>query len=182
MSGLTAKIDANDVVITNSTLQAVNANTLKLYLRIAANAAGGVLKKIASGMATEKTGLLKKSFAVKVVNKKNGNWQITVGANRKITRVRRGKTRIGWQSFTRLKIVSVEGGASYQQFSRGRRGVYQKNIIKPSRYLHLAGKGRKNRFMEPAAIAGRLAAIAAMKAKLSEQLSKEKRNVIITQG
>lgn len=104
------------------------------YLRIATNAAGGMIKNEAVSRVPQRTKLLKQALGVKVTQKRNGEWYAVIGAKRGMKRgvkvSRSGNIRkMGKRTTSNLRFTP--GG----QFVR---------VIDPARYIHLAEKGTKS--------------------------------------
>lgn len=107
------------------------------YLRIALNAAGGQLKSAAVSRVPLRTKLLKQSLAVKVTQKKNGEWYVVVGAKRGMKR----SVRITAKGTT--KTLSKRATSNLKFTPGGSRTQY----IDPARYIHLAEKGTRSHFV-----------------------------------
>lgn len=104
------------------------------HMRIAMNAAGGMLKNAAVSRVPQRTRLLKQSLAVKVQQKKSGEWFAVVGAKKGMKRAVRttkaGATKaLSKRATSNLKFTPGGGSRQY---------------IDPARYLHLVEKGTKS--------------------------------------
>jgi HK97 gp10 family phage protein len=118
-------------------LQGVTDAIKRKYLRIAMNAAGGQLKRAAVSRVPQRTKLLKQSMAVKVTQKKNGEWYVVVGAKRGMKRAikttRTGKIRaLSKKATSNLNFTPGGGGKQYAD---------------PARYIHLAEKGTRSHYV-----------------------------------
>lgn len=104
------------------------------HMRIAMNAAGGILKQGAISRVPIRTKLLKQALGVKVTQKKNGEWFAVVGAKRGMKRAvrttKKGTTKaLSKRATSNLKFTPGAGGQQY---------------IDPARYLHLVEKGTRS--------------------------------------
>jgi hypothetical protein len=117
-------------------LKDVPAGIQRKHMRIAMNAAGGILKTGAVGRVPKRTGLLKQSLGVKVTQKKTGDWYVVVGAKRGMSRgiktTRKGNVRaLSKKATSNLRFTP--GGSSTR--------------INPTRYLHLVEGGTRSHFV-----------------------------------
>lgn len=106
------------------------------HMRIAMNAAGGLIKKDATARVPKRTGLLKQAMGVKVTQKRDGNWYTVVGAKRGMSRGMK-TTRAG-----RVRALSKRA-TSNLRFTPGGSNAR----INPARYLHLAEAGTRAHFV-----------------------------------
>lgn len=151
------RVENGDLRRTIATLANLPKNVRNKAVRIGLNAAGGIIKRDVESKTPIDLGYLKRSYAVKVTQKKSTkDWHLTVGGNRKKQWKARGGTRIG----TRVK---------------GKRPIYDKTI-KPSRYLHLANNGSKGKpghhFIEATVASAGIAATAKAIAKINSEILK----------
>lgn len=107
------------------------------HMRIAMNAAGGLLKTAAISRVPQRTKLLKQAMGVKVTQRKNGEWYLVVGSNRGMKRAvritRKGTTKsLSKKATSNLKFTPGAGGTKH---------------VDPARYLHLAEKGTRSHFV-----------------------------------
>ena len=148
-NGLQIKVNAADLMRTVATLSALPRKIKNRPIRMALGAAGGVLKNDLPPRTPVRFGYLKKSYKVKVTQKKaTKDWHVTVGIGR---------------------------GRKQRFYNKRTKG---KNIV-PSRYLHLVengskGGGRRGHHMlrNAAAMVGP-AAIAKGATKLAELINAE---------
>jgi hypothetical protein len=109
-------------------------NVQRKHMRVAMNAAGGVLKTGAVSRVPQRTKLLKQSMSVKVTQKRSGEWYTVVGAKRGMKRALRltskGTTKaLGKRATSNLKFTPGGGGQRYYD---------------PARTAHLAEKGTRS--------------------------------------
>lgn len=125
------------------------------HMRIAFNAGGGVIKRDAVPRIKKRTGLLRKSQAVRVVNSRRG-WSAVIGASRK-AKGRLSRTKAG-----KLRATRITGNPLR---------VMGEKIIRPSRYSHLA-EAKHHSLRDAATVAGP-AAGQKIVSKLVEGLTQE---------
>ena len=115
-------------------------NVQRRHLRIALSAGGGVIKNRAASLARRRTGLLSKSYAVKVTIPNAKPASAVIGTKR-----RAGKF---------FKLATLRGhGKAQREFKLERERLGEKEAVRfvrasfkgavfvnPSRYAHLAGK------------------------------------------
>ena len=98
-------------------------------MRIAMNAAGGIVKREAVARVTKESGLLKSSLSVKVKAAKNGEWFAATGPRRGMKRAYRINKR------GTAKLLSAKKQA--KAFEGGAKLTYRN----PTRYAHLVENG-----------------------------------------
>jgi hypothetical protein len=132
---LTAKLSGVPECI--AALKHVPDSIKRKHLRVALNAAGGLLKQGAISRVPARTRLLKQALGVKVTQKRNGEWYTVVGAKRGMRRAvkttRAGKTKaLSKRATSNLKFTPGGGARQY---------------IDPARYLHLVEKGTRAHYV-----------------------------------
>lgn len=135
MSVLTVKLTGVKEAIT--ALKNVPDSIQRKHMRIALNAAGGVIKTAAVARVPRRTGLLKEAMGVKVKQKATGDWYVTVGVKRGMKhgiRTTRSGTVRKMSKRTTSNLKFVPGGG-------------QAKVVSPSRYLHLAEGGTRAHFV-----------------------------------
>ena len=133
------------------------------HVRIALNAAGGILRRYAAASAPKETGLLKRSQGVKVTQKRNGQWVLIIGAKRGAKRAIKRVTKTGRTVFHNRKATQLLAGQAGARFKS------------PSRYGHLAHK--KTPYLAIAASVAGPAAMLNAAQKLSEGVEIERRKL-----
>jgi HK97 gp10 family phage protein len=114
-------------------LKTIPQGLQRKHMRIALNAAGGTLKQTAISLAPIRSGLMRQAMAVKVTQKKNGDWYVVVGAKRGMKRAIR-VTRAG-----KTRARSKRATSNLRFIPHG----LQTQFADPARYIHLAEKGTK---------------------------------------
>jgi hypothetical protein len=115
-------------------LKHLPASVQRKHMRIAMNAAGGLLKTGAVSRVPQRTKLLKQAMSVKVTQKRNGEWYAVVGSKRGMKRAlritRKGTIKaLGKRATSNLKFTPGASSARH---------------VDPARYLHLAEKGTRS--------------------------------------
>lgn len=153
----TFRVDTADLARTLATLSNLPHKIRQKAIRIGMNKAGALLKGQFESRAPVDMGFLRRSGAVKVVQKKaTKDWHVTVGANRKKVYKTAGKSKhVATVISTRKRIYS--------------------NLRKPSRYLHLANNGttkgrRGHHFIESVTATAGPIAVAVASARIREEV------------
>lgn len=162
-------VDPHSVKQFSANCSKVSRGVRLLHTRIALNAWGGVVRDVAKSHAPRRSGFLSRSLLVKVtipdasrdVRHHGKPARVQVGPDRRAVRPRL------YQPRGPFKLVSVRK-ATRIVLAGGRIEPY-----KPSRYAHLAGPGRKQRFMALAQAAGETRGMAKLTEKLTTGIAQE---------
>ncbi len=107
------------------------------HMRIATNAAGGILKRDAVARVPTRTKLLRQALAVKVTQNRKGEWFVVVGAKRGMKRA----VKVAGNG--RVRALSKRATANLKFTPGGAKREY----IDPARYSHLAESGSKAHYV-----------------------------------
>lgn len=129
MSRLNVQIVGIEQAIRN--LQELPKGLQRKHMRIAMNAAGGVLKTAAVSRVPRQTGLLKRSLSVKVKANKRGEWFAAVGPKRGM--------KVGVRTTAKGTLRAMSAAKTKSLAAAGETVRY----ANPARYAHLAEKGTK---------------------------------------
>lgn len=166
--GRDAKFRVKGIDKLRNRLARIKPSVERKHMRRAMLAAGGVIRDEAASRAPVRTGLLKRSYRVKYVRRRDGGGLAIIGPKQGMKRAIRRTRRGTFRAIGKKKLAELQAAKSPIRYHD------------PARIAHLVEKGHKGApakpHLFPAYRAKRAAALNKIKQKLREALIKESKS------